>query len=194
MKTKVVLVVFAMVVILNSFTVYGKGTPVSAQTTVQVLGTDGSPRPDWLYKAISAQDRHYETGYGKMSDKQMSINQATIEAKAKISGWLSTTVEELVCTYVNDTGSMDVKQYTIVTKSISEQPAQAILDRVVTEEMWNDTDGGVWVLCSLSLDLIEKDFKPASEAVAEAFTISESAIAANAKMQDALAALLKGSQ
>ena len=99
-----------------------------------------------------------------------------------------------MCTYVNDTGSMVVKQYTIVTKSISEQPAQAILDRVVTEEMWNDTDGGVWVLCSLSLDLIEKDFKPASEAVAEAFTISESAIAANAKMQDALAALLKGSQ
>jgi hypothetical protein len=39
---------------------------------------------------------------------------------------------------------------------------------------------------------IEKNFEPAAEAVAEAFVESDAAAAANAKMKDAFANLLKG--
>ena len=59
--------------------------------------------------------------------------------------------------------------------------------------MWEDIDGGIWVLCSIPLANIEKSFEPAAEAVAEAFVESDAAAAANAKMKDAFANLLKGS-
>jgi hypothetical protein len=58
-----------------------------------VLGMDGIPQPDWVYKSVASQDMHYESGYGKMSDRQISIKRATAEAKNKIAEWVSTQVK-----------------------------------------------------------------------------------------------------
>ncbi len=158
-----------------------------------ILGADGIPQPDWVFKTVSAQDVHYESGYGKMSNKQNSIKRATVEAKNKIAAWISTSVKEVVVTYVNDAGSGDNRQTIDAMESISQQVAEATLSGVSTEEMWVDIDGGVWVLCSIPLSNIEKNFEPAAEAVAEAFVESEAAEVANAKMKDAFANLLRGS-
>lgn len=160
---------------------------------VVILGADGIPQPDWVYKTVSAQDAHYESGYGKMSDKQNSIKRATVEAKNKIAAWVSTSVKEVVVTYVNDAGTGENRQAMDAMESISQQVAEATLSGVSTEEMWVDAEGGVWVLCSIPLANIEKSFEPAAEAVAEAFVESDAAAAANAKMKDAFANLLKGS-
>jgi hypothetical protein len=65
---------------------------------------------------------------------------------------------------------------------------------VATEEMWVDAEGGVWVLSSIPLANIQKSFEPAAEAVAEAFVESDAAEAANVKMKDAFANLLKSAQ
>ena len=146
-----------------------------------------------FFKTVSAQDVHYESGYGKMSNKQNSIKRATVEAKNKIAAWVSTSVKEVVVTYVNDAGSGDNRQAMDAMESISQQVAEATLSGVSTEEMWEDIDGGIWVLCSIPLANIEKSFEPAAEAVAEAFVESDAAAAANAKMKDAFANLLKGS-
>ncbi|MDX9915199.1 MAG: hypothetical protein RBS49_04850, partial [Sphaerochaeta sp.] len=153
---------------------------------------EGIPQPEWVYKTVSAQDVHYETGYGKMSDKQTSIKRATVEAKNKIAEWISTSVKEVVVTYLNDAGSGDNRQALDAMEVVSQQVAEATLSGVTTEEMWVDVDGGVWVLCSIPMANVERSFEPAAEAVVEAFSESEAAAAANAKMKDAFANLLKG--
>lgn len=157
-----------------------------------VIGAEGIPRPEWVYKTITAQDMHYESGYGKMSDKQTSIKRATVEAKNKIAEWVSTSVKEVVVTYLNDAGSGDNRQALDAMEVVSQQIAEAALSGVTTEELWVDADGGVWVLCSIPIANVERNFEPAAEAVVEAFTESEAAAAANAKMKDAFANLLKG--
>lgn len=157
-----------------------------------VLGMGGIPQPDWVYKTVSAQDRHYESGYGKMSNQQTSIKRATVEAKNKMAEWVSTQVKEVIVTYVNDAGSGDNRQALDAMESISLQVAEATLSGVTTEEMWVEADGGVWVLCSIPLANVENNFEPAAAAVAEAFAENESAEAANAKMKDTFSRLLKG--
>jgi len=157
-----------------------------------VLGMDGIPQPEWVYKTVSAQDRHYESGYGKMSNQQTSIKRATVEAKNKIAEWVSTQVKEVIVTYVNDAGSGDNRQALDAMESISLQVAEATLSGVTTEEMWVDADGGVWVLCSIPLVNVENNFEPAAAAVAEAFAENESSEAANVKMKDTFSRLLKG--
>jgi len=127
-----------------------------------ILGADGIPQPDWVFKTVSAQDVHYESGYGKMSNKQNSIKRATVEAKNKIAAWVSTSVKEVVITYVNDAGSGDNRQAMDAMETISQQVAEATLSGVTTEEMWEDIDGGIWVLCSIPLANIEKSFEPAA--------------------------------
>jgi hypothetical protein len=49
-------------------------------------------------------------------------------------------------------------------------------------------------LCTIPIANIQKSFEPAAEAVAEAFIENEAADAANAKMKDAFANLLKGAK
>ena len=157
-----------------------------------VLGMDGIPQPEWVYKTVSAQDRHYENGYGKMSDQQNSIKRATVEAKNKMAEWVSTQVKEVIVTYVNDAGSGADRQALDAMEAIRLQVAEATLSGVATEETWIDAEGGVWVLCSIPLANIEQNFEPAAAAVAEVFAESDAAEAANAKMKDTFSRLLKG--
>ncbi|NMA22130.1 MAG: hypothetical protein GX938_01265, partial [Spirochaetales bacterium] len=97
----------------------------------------------------------------------------------------------VVVTYLNDAGSGDDRQALDAMEVISQQVAEATLSGVTTEDVWVDADGGVWVLCSIPVENIERNFEPAAEAVAEAFSESDAAAAANAKMKDAFANLLK---
>ena len=191
---KGLLIVLVSLVMVFSFVGCASTTKVAEHSdpVVQVvLGADGIPQPDWVYKTVSAQDMHYESGYGLMSNKQNSIKRATVEAKNKIAEWVSTSVKEVVVTYVNDAGSGDNRQAMDAMETISQQVAEATLSGVTTEAMWIDAEGGVWVLCSIPLANVQQSFEPAAEAVAEAFVEKDAAAAANAKMKDAFANLLK---
>ncbi|HHT80520.1 MAG: hypothetical protein WCS35_02440 [Sphaerochaeta sp.] len=190
-KLLIVLVALVMVLGLTGCASAKKDAAPPAPAKKVILGADGVPQPDWVYKTVASQDMHYESGYGKMSNKQISIKRATVEAKNKIAAWINTSVKEVIITYVNDAGSKDNRQAMDAMETISQQVAEATLSGVTTEEMWIDADGGVWVLCSIPLANIEQSFEPAAEAVAEAFVESDAAAAANAKMKDAFANLLK---
>ncbi len=192
-KMLVVLVAVLLVLSLTGCASVQKDAPPPEPEKTVVLGADGIPQPDWVTKTVSSQDMHYESGYGKMSNKQNSIKRATVEAKNKIAEWVSTTVKEVIVTYVSDAGSGDDRQTLDAMESISEQVAEATLSGVSTEETWVDAEGGVWVLCSIPIANVEKNFEPAADAVAEAFAESGAAAAANAKMKDAYANLLKKS-
>ncbi|MGB4407024.1 MAG: hypothetical protein WBI82_09220 [Sphaerochaeta sp.] len=190
-KVLIVLVAALLVLGLTGCASTKQVAPAPVLEEKVVLGSDGIPQPDWVYKTVTSQDMHYESGYGMMSNKQNSIKRATVEAKNKIAAWVSTSVKEVVVTYVNDAGSGDNRQALDAMETISQQVAEATLSGVSTEEMWVDAEGGVWVLCSIPLANIEQSFEPAAEAVAEAFVESDAAAAANAKMKDAFANLLK---
>ncbi len=190
-KVLIVLVAALMVFGLTGCASTKQDAPPPAPEKKVVLGADGIPQPDWIYKTVSSQDMHYESGYGMMSNKQNSIKRATVEAKGKIAAWVSTSVKEVVITYVNDAGSGDNRQNMDAMETISQQVAEATLSGVSTEEMWVDADNGVWVLCSIPLANVQQSFEPAADAVAEAFVESDAAAAANAKMKDAFANLLK---
>lgn len=155
-----------------------------------VLGLDGIPQPDWIYQSVISQDYHFESGYGKMSDRQNSIKRATVEAKNKIAQWISTNVKEVLVTYVSDMGSGDDRQALDALESISLQVAEATLVGVTTDSMWIDAEGGVWVLCSIPLSNVEKNFEPAAQAVADNFARNEAADVAESKMKEAYARLL----
>lgn len=193
MKKSMILIgfVFIAFLVMGCTTSMGTVEATTPKVTV-VLGMDGIPQPDWVNKTVSTQDMHYETGFAKMSDKQSSIKRATAEAKNKMAEWVSTKVKEVVVTYVNDAGSGDNRQALDAMEVISQQVAEATLSGVTTEEIWVEAEGGVWVLCSIPIANIEKNFEPAAEAVAEAFVESDAAAAANTKMKDAFANLLKG--
>ncbi len=192
MKNWMALVALAMILALGGCTTSRDVQTVEPEKTV-VLGMNGIPQPDWVYKNVTAQDMHYESGFGKMSNQQISIKRATVEAKNKIAEWISTQVKEVIVTYVNDAGSGDNRQALDAMESISLQVAEATLSGVTTEEMWIDSEGGVWVLCSIPLNNVEKSFEPAASAVAEAFSENEASEVANTKMKNAFANLLKGS-
>lgn len=173
---------------------FTKASPTASlpSTNNIVLGKDGVPQPKWVTRMESMPDRHHETGYAKMSDQQNSIKRATVEAKNKMAEWVQTNVKEVILTYVNDAGSGSNRQSLDAMEVISKQVAEASLSGVTTEELWVDADGGVWVLCSIPFDNLENNFKPAAEAVAEAFSENEAADVANAKMRNSYASLLKG--
>ncbi|WP_320127481.1 hypothetical protein [uncultured Sphaerochaeta sp.] len=192
MKKAFVLLASVLAVLALSGCMTSKKTSSKSSIVPQVIGLEGIVQPDWVYKTVTKQDMHFETGYGKMSDKQISIKRATVEAKNKIAEWVRTSVKEVIMTYVNDTGNDDSRQSLDVMETISTQVAEATLSGVTTEEMWVDADGGVWVLCSIPLANIEKSFEPASQAISETFFENDAANAANAKMKDAFANLLKG--
>lgn len=191
MKNRVILMAFVLVLLLGGCTTSRVAEKVEPVRPV-VLGMDGIPQPDWVYKMVSAQDRHYESGYGKMSERQISIKRATVEAKNKIAEWISTQVKEVIVTYVNDAGRGTDRQALDAMEAISLQVAEATLSGVTTEEMWVDAEGAVWVLCSIPIANIEKNFEPAATAVSEAFSENEASEVANAKMKDTFARLLSG--
>lgn len=192
-KILMVLAALAIVFMLGSCATSKQATAVDPHTPKAqvVIGMDGIPQPDWVYSSVQAQDMHYESGYGKMSDRQNSIKRATVEAKNKIAEWVSTKVKEVIVTYVNDAGSGDNRQAMDAMESISLQVAEASLSGVTTDKMWIDAEGGVWVLCSIPMVNVEKNFEPAAEAVAEAFKTNDAADAANVKMKDSFARLLQ---
>ena len=191
-KSLIFLAAIAMIMMLGSCATSGRTEvvePIAPKAQV-VIGMDGIPQPDWVYTRVSTQDLHFESGYGKMSDRQNSMKRATVEAKNKVAEWVSTKVKEVIVTYVNDAGSGDDRQALDAMETISLQVAEATLNGVTTDKMWIDAEGGVWVLCSMPLENMEKNFEPAAEAVAEAFATNDAADAANAKMKDTFARLL----
>jgi hypothetical protein len=72
-KVLIVLVAALMVFGLTGCASTKQDAPPPAPEKKVVLGADGIPQPDWVYKTKSSQDMHYESGYGLMSNKQNSI-------------------------------------------------------------------------------------------------------------------------
>lgn len=150
------------------------------------VGLDGTAQPAWVFKSFNDGDKHYESGYGKMSDRQTSMKRAVADARNKIASWVSVSVEEVLTNYFDDAGSLDDRQAYDALKSVSVQISEATLLGVTTEEIWLESDGGVWVLASIPLKNIENNFEPVAKDLAKQFVRNEAAEVASQKMNEAL--------
>jgi hypothetical protein len=92
-----------------------------------------------------------------MDDKQNSIKRATVDAKSKISERIRTHVEKTLIDHVIDMGGSSNPQAIEAMEIVSQQVAEACLSAVTTEEIWVDSEAGVWVLCLIPLVIIEKN-------------------------------------
>lgn len=164
----------------------------TAPTIPVVLGKNGIPRPDWVTSSYKSKDAHFESGYGLMSNLNNSKKRAEAEAKNAIAEWVQTRIKEVVTTYVNDAGSGDNRQALDALETVSVQIAEATLNGVFTEAIWEDADGGVWALVGVPVDSIKAGFEVAKEEVDEQFVQNEAAAAANEKMQQAIEKLING--
>lgn len=154
-----------------------------------IEGKNNVDRPDWIYKDFSNDQIHYVAGYGKMSNLQNSIKRAQAEAKNLIAEWISTAVDEIIITYINDAGTDTNKQAMDAFEVVSRQRAQAILSGIEQVDMWEDKDGGIWVLLSIPVENVKSQmyraWEEASSSV-EDFNKSDAAKEANKMMENAI--------
>lgn len=169
----------------------GSVTQDSQSATVQnpvVYGKDGVPRPEWVTKDVSTQDVHFATGYGKMTNFANSQKRALAEARNAIAEWISTSVDEIIVTYTNDAGEGANRQAIDAFETISKQQSTAWISGSMQEALWEDAEGGVYVLVSIPVANVKEPMVEVAEGVNEqVFETNEAAAAANAMMDEAIA-------
>lgn len=114
-----------------------------------------SVAPGWVYNDVSTADKYCVSAYAKMSKKQNSIRKAQIEARNLLAEYVNTVVSEIVETYSSEVITDDETQSVDVFLSISKQYSQATIKGAKQESMWDDPDGGVWILMSIPTSEIE---------------------------------------
>ena len=160
-------------------------------------GVNKVDRPEWVFQDLSNNKTHYVVGYGKLSTLQNSIKRAQTEAKNLIAEWVSTSVDEVITTYTNDSGNSDNSYALDAFEVVSKQRAQAILSGVEQVDLWEDADGGVWVLMSIPVENVKSQmygaWEEATSSATNSLTNKEAAKEANDKMAEAINAYFNSS-
>ena len=153
-------------------------------------GVNKVDRPEWVFQDLSNNKTHYVVGYGKMSSLQNSIKRAQTEAKNLIAEWVSTSVDEVITTYTNDSGNAENGYALDAFEVVSKQRAQAILSGVEQVDLWEDADGGVWILMSIPVENVKSQmfgaWEEATASATNSLTNKEAAKEANDKMAEAI--------
>lgn len=182
-------VVFLALAVLFSFV--GCASTDKTDTGVSapvVLGKDGIPRPDWVVSDISTQDVHYAVGYAKMTTFANSQKRALAEGRNLLAEWVSLSVDEIITNYTNDAGEGANRQAMDAFEAISKQQATAWLSGSKQESLWEDAEGGVYVLVSIPVENVKSQMVQLAEGVNEqVFEKNEAAEEANKMMDAAIA-------
>lgn len=158
-----------------------------------VLGKNDIPRPDWVFQDQSTAELQYAAGYGKMANTQNSMKKAQTEARNLLAEYVSTAVKEITTTYSNDAGTDGNRQAIDAFESVSMQKSQAVLSGANQMDMWEDVEGGVWILMSIpKANVASQMYDAAKEAASKSFEKNEAAVEANKMMDDAIAKYFGG--
>lgn len=117
-------------------------------------GMDGSSRPDWV-KQMSKKGTdniHYEVGYGKLSNYATSMKRAEADGRNKISMWIQTDVNTVLKNYTQDSGIGDQRELIEFMEEVSMQTAKNSVTGAQVEQVWEDAEGGVYVLMSYDVN------------------------------------------
>lgn len=123
---------------------------------------DGSPK--WTTNPPSHWRTFYAVGYGKLSNVQNSRMRAEALAMDGVARWASTTVQGALTNYFQDSGTSG-DQTLEMMENISRQVVNISLRGAVVEEVYNDAEGGVWVLVSFPVKNLKDAYKEQSAAL-----------------------------
>lgn len=173
-KFTLLLVVLSMV-----FVVGCKSEPDAVDTTV---GADGTPRPDWVKNmSLKGVDGiHYEVGYGKMSNRASSMKRAEVDARNKIALWIKSDVQTALNSYMQDSGIGEETEVIQFMEEVSAQTSSASISGAETQDVWEDAEGGIYVLMGVDLAKI------ANVLEGNIYSRNESAAFAEFKAREAL--------
>lgn len=182
--------ILVVLVVLSVFTLVSCATSGSSAKNGEnvVVGANNDVRPDWVFKSMSTENKYSVSAYGKGSSLQTSIKKAQVEGRTLLAEYISTAVKEIVSTYINEAGTGSNTQTMEAFEAATQQKTSALLTGASQDDMWEDEEGGVWVLMSISLDsLASKLYEAASEAMQNGtFEQNEAAAEANSKMNAAI--------
>lgn len=144
-------VLLMLVVVLFAF--------VGCATKAAAVASTPAPANDewWNDTPADTSEYHYEIGYAKGSNLQVSRDWAKANANQNLAQYVSNSVESIVNTYVNDAGELATNnmQSLQAFESVSKQKASATLTGV-TYKYHENSDGSVYALASLPIgDLAE---------------------------------------
>ena len=176
-----------LVIALSLLAVFMLASCASTEKTETNSSITLSEMPEWVTSQASLQteDKHYAVGYGHMSTFRNSLMQAQADGRNQLAIWVNIGIDNIITSYSNDAGVSESsnRQAMDAFETISKQRAQAMLSGITQEDMWQDPEGGVYVLLSLTSDGIITSLEEVNE---EAFEKNEAAEEANSMMHEAL--------
>lgn len=137
----------------------------------------------WMNPPADTADYHYEVGFAKGSNLQVSRDWAKANANQSLAQYISNSVQSIVTTYVNDAGELatDNMQSLQAFESVSKQTASAMLTGVTYK--FAQADGGTYALAQLPIGPLAEKLK---EQAKESFVRNEASVAAMDAMGKAI--------
>lgn len=138
---------------------------VALSQNKNVIGKNGIKRPDWVMQDQSNAMDHYASGYGKGKTFETSMLKAKLNADAALAAWVGTSVEAIRDRYIEESDVNGKETYIDTFVSKAKEAGQAVLSGVTEVDFWEDNEGGVWVLHSISVDNIKAQINGAINTV-----------------------------
>ena len=123
-----------------------KAVAQAASNKPVIIGAEGIPQYDWVYKTPSSDKGIYAVGSGKGTSKQTSMKIAEASANVALAQTLGNTVKAVVESYLQESGiEQDVQRQQHYMEA-SVQKSERLISGATQEGYWMDTDGTIYLL------------------------------------------------
>ena len=148
----------------------------------------GTDKPEWINSDVSTPEKYCVAAYAKMSKRQNSIRRAQAEAKTLFAENISTAITSIIEVFSAESDDGKNSETVDGFITLSKQYSNAVFRGAKQEAMWDDPDGGVWVLMSIPTEELEKAMAKAADEIwgNEGENESTSAQTANRMMHEAI--------
>lgn len=151
------------------------------ETTAAATQAAEDGYPDWVYEGRRDSTGIYAVGSGKLANIQNSLTMARANGRAELARTLKTQVQDVLQTYVSDTGSDENRDSLTGLIDNTLQKTDAVLEGSEQVDRFTAKDGTIYVLMYLPY---ESAIKALNEE-ASSYTGKPEAIITELKMEEA---------
>lgn len=141
--------------------------------------------PEWVYEGKMDSTGIYAVGAGKLSNIQNSLTMARANGRAELARTLKTQVQDVLQTYVSDTGSDQNRDSLTGLIDNTLQKTDAVLEGSQQVDRFNAKDGTIYVLMYLPYESAVKELNEMTKEEISSFTGKPEAIITELRMQEA---------
>lgn len=124
-----------------------------------VLGADGVPQPEWMYKLPKSADLYYVVGNGRPAATYTAREgTARSDGLAKLAQWKAGTVADTMKNYVEEGGTTGNTQALERFEQATITRSTANISGFNQEDLWEDKDGALHILFSYPKADLRSDF------------------------------------